>query len=102
MISGVFRMAVHANATRPELLGRMEGVSMAVWAGGPSLGDLEAGGVARLTSVNTSIWFGGLACIVTAGVLITVLRGFRQYVRPPLSSEIGVGTDRPEATGGAT
>ena len=87
MISGVFRMAVHANATPPELLGRIEGVSVAVWSGGPSLGDLEAGGVARLTSVNTSIWFGGVACIVTAGVLITVLRGFRQYVRPPLPSD---------------
>ena len=88
MVSGVFRMAVHANATPPELLGRMEGASMAVWAGGPALGDLEAGGVARLTSVNTSIWAGGVACIVTAGLLITVLRGFRTYVRPLLPGEI--------------
>ena len=100
MVSGVFRMAVHANATPPEMLGRIEGASMAVWSGGPALGDLEAGGLARLTSVDTSIWVGGLACVVVAGILIGVLRGFRTYVRPPLPGEVGERTDGDGALAG--
>jgi hypothetical protein len=37
---------------------------MAVTAGGPRLGELEAGVVASLTSVRFSVISGGLACIL--------------------------------------
>ena len=79
MASGVFRQAILALATPPEMLGRMEGVGMAVWTTGPALGDLEAGAVAAFTSVNTSIVSGGLLCAVLAVVLSAVLPGVRNY-----------------------
>jgi MFS family permease len=63
MISGVSRNAMLQLSASPELQGRIQGVGMAVWTAGPALGDAEAGGVAALTSVNTSIWLGGLACM---------------------------------------
>jgi hypothetical protein len=37
---------------------------LAVVAGGPRLGDLEAGIVAALTSVRFSVISGGLACVL--------------------------------------
>ena len=44
----------------------MSSMHTAVVAGGPRLGDLEAGVVAELTSVRFSVVSGGLACIVGA------------------------------------
>lgn len=79
MVSGVFRQAMVALATPPEMLGRMEGVGMAVWTTGPALGDMEAGAVASATSVNTSIVSGGLICAVLAVVLAAVLPAFTAY-----------------------
>jgi MFS family permease len=78
MVSGVFRMAMLAHATPPELLGRMEGAGMAVWSAGPALGDLEAGTAAALLGVEASIVAGGLACVAGALVLAAVLPAFRR------------------------
>jgi len=73
MVSGVFRQAMLVDATPPKLRGRMEGTGMAVWASGPALGDIEAGVVARLTTVNTSIWSGGVVCAVGAVVIAALM-----------------------------
>lgn len=64
MVSGVFRQSILQTATPRELQGRMAGVGMAVWTSGPALGDLEAGAVAAVTSIDASIVVGGIACIV--------------------------------------
>ena len=69
MVSGIYRDAVLKTTTPDEMRGRLEGVSLAVVAAGPSLGDLEAGVVASVTSVPFSIVSGGIACIVGVGVL---------------------------------
>jgi hypothetical protein len=45
------------------LRGRLSSIHMAVVAGGPRLGDLEAGLVAAVTSVRFSVVSGGLACV---------------------------------------
>ncbi len=79
MISGIFRQLILNTATPPEMFGRMEGVGMAVWTTGPALGDLEAGTVASLTNVTTSIWTGGVACMLGAVVLSIALPEFRRY-----------------------
>jgi predicted MFS family arabinose efflux permease len=79
MVSGVFRQSMLALDTPPELLGRMEGVGMAVWASGPALGDLESGAVASLTSVTASVVSGGLICIGGAVALFSLLPGFGRY-----------------------
>lgn len=79
MISGVSRQMILQLATTPELQGRMQGVGMAVWTSGPALGDLEAGGVAALTSVDTSVVLGGLCCIAGIGVIAWALPDFTRF-----------------------
>ncbi|HEY5699331.1 MAG TPA: hypothetical protein VIT01_17640, partial [Acidimicrobiales bacterium] len=49
-----------------ELRGRVSGVEIAVYAGGPVLGDVEAGVVGGLISVLFAIVSGGLACVAAA------------------------------------
>ncbi|HEY5014946.1 MAG TPA: MFS transporter, partial [Acidimicrobiia bacterium] len=43
MISGVYRSTITAAVTPDEMRGRVSGVEIAVYAGGPVLGDVEAG-----------------------------------------------------------
>jgi hypothetical protein len=69
--------------TPDEMRGRLEGLGLAVWGTGPSLGNTEAGLVASLTSVRFSIVSGGAACILGAGVLALLLPRYRRYEAPP-------------------
>ena len=82
MISGISRQAILQLASPPDLVGRMEGVGMAVWSGGPRLGDLESGVVASLTSVQFSIVSGGLGCVAVMVLLARWLPGFANYEVP--------------------
>ena len=66
VVSAIFRGTIIQLSTPDELRGRVSSMHMAVVAGGPRLGDLEAGAVAAVTSVRFSIVSGGLACIVAA------------------------------------
>ena len=79
MVSGVFRQSILRMGTPPPMLGRMEGVGMAVWTTGPALGDLEAGAVAALTTVDTSIVLGGLACIAGIALVALAMPGLIAY-----------------------
>jgi hypothetical protein len=79
MVSGVFRQSILRMATPPQMLGRIEGVGMAVWTTGPALGDLEAGAVAAVTTVDTSIVIGGLACIGGIAVLAVAMPALIAY-----------------------
>ena len=79
MVSGVFRQSILRMATPPPMLGRIEGVGMAVWTTGPALGDLEAGAVAAVTTVDTSIVIGGLACIGGIAVLALAMPALIAY-----------------------
>jgi MFS family permease len=78
-ISGVFRMQILQTGTPPEMMGRIMGVGMAVWAAGPQLGDFEAGALADLTSVDTSIFVGGVASVLGVWLLAFVWPAFRTY-----------------------
>ena len=72
LVSAVFRQAI-LQATVPERLqGRLSGVFFAVVAGGPRLGDAEAGGAAAIGGPQFAVWSGGLACL--AGVALLVWR----------------------------
>jgi hypothetical protein len=52
---------------------------MAVWATGPSLGNVESGVVASVTSVSFSIVSGGILTIVGVGLLRWFAPGFWRY-----------------------
>ena len=87
-VSGVSRMAMLQLATPDHLQGRMQGVGMAVWITGPYIGDFEAGGVAALTSVDTSILIGGIACVLSIVGLAKLLPAFSRFdVRELRSSD---------------
>ena len=59
--------------------GRLDGIGMAVWATGPSIGNVESGVVATVFTVPTSIVLGGLLTIVGVGVLRWFAPGFWRY-----------------------
>jgi MFS family permease len=66
-ISGIFRMTMW-NQTIPDALrGRMAGIEMVSYLSGPLLGHVEAGAVAAVWGVRTSVVSGGVLCVV--GVL---------------------------------
>jgi MFS family permease len=79
LVSAVFRSTILQTNAPPEMLGRLSGLEMSVVASGPSLGDLEAGALAALTSVRFSIVSGGLACIAGVGLMAVVLPAFHRY-----------------------
>ena len=77
VVSAVFRNTIIQFAAADSLRGRLMGVQMAVVAGGPRLGDLEAGVVATAFGDTVSVVSGGLACVAGALVLARLLPGFR-------------------------
>ncbi|MBA3653553.1 MAG: MFS transporter [Actinobacteria bacterium] len=79
MISGVYRSAIAADVTPDDLRGRVSGVEIAVYAGGPVLGDVEAGVVGGLVGVPFAIVSGGLACIAGAAVFAAAVPSFSRY-----------------------
>jgi MFS family permease len=79
MVSGIFRHTILQTAVEDRLRGRLDGIGMAVWATGPSIGNVESGVVASLTSVPVSIVSGGVLTIVGVGVLRWFAPGFWRY-----------------------
>jgi hypothetical protein len=71
VISAIFRSTILQVSAPDHLLGRLSGIHILVVTGGPRLGDVEAGLVARLVSPTFSVISGGLACVVGA-VLVAV------------------------------
>ncbi len=80
MISGVFRSTIAMGVTPDDMRGRVSGVEIAVYAGGPVLGDVEAGLVGGLAGVPFAIVSGGLACVAAAGIFAAKVGSFRDYV----------------------
>jgi hypothetical protein len=82
MISGVYRSAIAADLTPDGMRGRVSGVEFAVYAGGPVLGDVEAGVVGGLAGVPFAIVSGGVACVVGAGLFAAFVPDLADYCRP--------------------
>lgn len=66
-VSAIFRNAMVLALTPSRLLGRVRGIEFMQVASAPSLGNVEAGVVASLTSIRFSVASGGILCI--AGTL---------------------------------
>ena len=82
VVSAVFRNTIIQFSGPDSMRGRLMGVQMAVVAGGPRLGDLEAGVVATAFGDTVSVVSGGLACVAGALLVARSLPGFR-YQRSP-------------------
>ena len=69
VISAIFRTTILQMAAPDRLRGRLFGIHILVVTGGPRLGDVEAGLVARLLSPTFSVVSGGIACVIGAGLV---------------------------------
>src|SRR5436305_1705190 len=78
-VSVVMRQTLRQILTPDELRGRMTSVNMMFFIGGPQLGEVEAGVVARLAGVRFSVWSGGLLCVVAAVVAALLVPSLRKY-----------------------
>ena len=52
---------------------------MISYTSGPTLGNFEAGALAALTSVRTSVVSGGVLCVAGTAVLVALLPAFWRY-----------------------
>jgi MFS family permease len=66
VVSAVFRNTILQLAVPDRLRGRLSSIHVAVVAGGPRVGDFEAGAVASVTTPQISVVSGGVACILGA------------------------------------
>jgi MFS family permease len=79
MVSAVIRNIVRQTLTPDELRGRMSSVVMIFFLGGPQLGEVEAGVVARLFGARASVASGGLLCVLAAATAAFLVAPLRRY-----------------------
>jgi MFS family permease len=79
LVSAVYRQTILQTYAPDEMRGRMQGVFVAVVAGGPRLGDLRAGAGAAASSTTFSWVGGGIACMLVVGVVGVLVRPFWRY-----------------------
>lgn len=78
-VSVVFRNIVRQLETPDRLRGRMTGVNMVFFAGGPQLGEVEAGAVAYLWGAPFSVISGGLSCLLAVAWVARATPELRRY-----------------------
>jgi MFS family permease len=79
LVSAVYRQTILQTYAPDEMRGRMQGVFIAVVAGGPRLGDLRAGATAAATGTTISWVGGGVACFVVVAIAGVLVRPFWRY-----------------------
>lgn len=86
LISAVYRQTILQVYAPDEMRGRMQGVFVAVVAGGPRLGDVRAGTTAAFSSPEFSWVAGGIACVAVVVVAGLLVRSFWHY---DISADLG-------------
>jgi MFS family permease len=80
-VSTVIRNIIRQLETPDELRGRMTGVNMIFFMGGPQLGELEAGVTAQLFGATASVVSGGIGCLLATAVVSRRVVPLRRYRR---------------------
>jgi MFS family permease len=78
-VSMVVRQTIRQLTTPDEMRGRMTAVGMLFFAGGPQLGEIEAGVAARLMGGPLSVAAGGLVCVIMVGIMSILTPRLRAY-----------------------
>ena len=78
-ISMIIRNIVRQLETPDRLRGRMMGVNMVFFQGGPQLGELEAGTVANWLGPIVSVVSGGLGCLIATAWVAASTPALRRY-----------------------
>ena len=103
-VSMVFRNLIRQLETPDRLRGRMTGVNMIFFVGGPQLGELEAGLVAAWRGPMASVVSGGLGCIAATLWIAAATPRLRAYRRTvpaaTLDPSAAAGDDRQEGRTG--
>ncbi len=99
-VSMVFRNLIRQLETPDYLRGRMTGVNMIFFMGGPQLGELEAGLVANWLGPVVSVVTGGLGCLIATTWVAAATPALRAYARtsPPMSADPGALVPDPQPT----
>jgi MFS family permease len=79
MISGIFRSTIWNTTIPDHLRGRLAGIELVSYSSGPTLGNVEAGAVAALSSPRMSVGIGGVLCLAGTALLAVALPDFRRY-----------------------
>jgi len=92
-VSMVIRNIVRQMETPDRLRGRMIGVNMVFFIGGPQLGELEAGAVANWLGAPFSVISGGLGCMIAVAWLAAVTPELRRYRAAPVTTTKAFGAE---------
>jgi MFS family permease len=79
LVSAVYRQTILQTYAPDAMRGRMQGVFIAVVAGGPRLGDLRAGAMGAATTATISWVGGGIACVAVVIVAGLAVPSFWRY-----------------------
>ena len=82
-VSMIIRNIVRQLETPDRLRGRMTGVNMVFFMGGPQLGELEAGAVANWLGAPFSVISGGIGCLIAVAWVAAATPALRRYRREP-------------------
>jgi len=80
-VSMIIRNIVRQLETPDRLRGRMTGVNMVFFMGGPQLGELEAGAVANWLGAPFSVISGGVGCLIAVASVAFATPALRHYRR---------------------
>jgi MFS family permease len=79
LISAVYRQSILQTYAPDGMQGRLQGVFIAVVAGGPRLGDLRAGAMAAVVGPTVAWVSGGIAAAVVAAALAVAFPALLRY-----------------------
>jgi MFS family permease len=83
-VSTVLRNVIRNLETPDRLRGRMTGINMVFFMGGPQLGELEAGATANWFGATFSVVSGGIGCLIATAWVAATTPGLRQYRDQPV------------------
>jgi MFS family permease len=78
-VSTVLRNIIRNLETPDRLRGRMTGINMVFFMGGPQLGEVEAGLIANWFGAPVSVISGGLGCLVATAAIAAMTPPLRHY-----------------------
>ena len=78
-VSTVLRNTIRQLQTPDQMRGRMVSINQIFFAGGPQLGEVEAGAVASAVSTPFAIITGGIGCIIAVAIVAVKWPALRKY-----------------------
>jgi MFS family permease len=91
-VSMVIRNIIRQLETPDRLRGRMAGVNMVFFVGGPQLGEFEAGLVANWLGAAFSVVSGGIGCLTATAWVAATTPALRHYGKPADSGRLPLGS----------